>query len=427
MPGLRYLVVAFVLLAWTPALHADLFNQRNHLVGGRAAMMGGAYTALAEDLSAAFYNPAGLPFIDGLGLTFSISGYSYQRYVMTELLGVNQDVVYNVRMSRFNPLPSTLALSYAPFEGRWVISIGAFEVDRLRFAAINNYHTTQYDDLGNPVSMDETLKINMDTSSYLIGLATGVRITDWCSVGFSIFYHLYQGLLDMRYLTQAADGGRAVVESANDVLSGGLVFAAGLRFNLYRYLWLGLAYRSETLHLNGDNTYAQEIQSNIGIDAKESGTVKGDVRLPHQLTLGLAWAEPGSYTLSFDAIFYLPMDYLAPNEIWNPGDINNRHREAFHFDASIGAEIELAEKWAIRLGFYTNTSGATDFNAEDRIHLFGGTLGFAYGRRGKRFGVGINVMGGRSGTQTSPGGDVPTRWDRLQVQIQIGGTTELLK
>ena len=62
------------------SLYAELFNQRNYLVGERAAMMGGAYTALSEDLSGAFYNPAGIAFTEGALISLSANVYSYYIY-----------------------------------------------------------------------------------------------------------------------------------------------------------------------------------------------------------------------------------------------------------------------------------------------------------------------------------------------------------
>ena len=53
---MRIVIVSFVAallaIAARPAA-ADVFNQRNHLVGLRATLMGGAYTAIADDISAA--------------------------------------------------------------------------------------------------------------------------------------------------------------------------------------------------------------------------------------------------------------------------------------------------------------------------------------------------------------------------------------
>ena len=50
-------------------------NFRPYLVGGRAAGMGGAFTALADDGSGGYYNPGGLAFVPASSLSFSLNAY----------------------------------------------------------------------------------------------------------------------------------------------------------------------------------------------------------------------------------------------------------------------------------------------------------------------------------------------------------------
>ena len=51
---------ALVLAVLSPPARADDNHYQNFLVGERAASIGGAYTALSDDASGAYYNPAGL-------------------------------------------------------------------------------------------------------------------------------------------------------------------------------------------------------------------------------------------------------------------------------------------------------------------------------------------------------------------------------
>lgn len=56
--------IGYVLLAMGTALsvQADVFHYSNLLIGDRAIGFGGAYTAIADDASGVYYNPAGLGF-----------------------------------------------------------------------------------------------------------------------------------------------------------------------------------------------------------------------------------------------------------------------------------------------------------------------------------------------------------------------------
>jgi long-subunit fatty acid transport protein len=50
---------------------ADDFHYNNVLIGNRAAGLAGAYTAISDDATGLFYNPAGIVFSDTLQLSAS--------------------------------------------------------------------------------------------------------------------------------------------------------------------------------------------------------------------------------------------------------------------------------------------------------------------------------------------------------------------
>ena len=66
----KSLVLLFVTLLSDGILKADQFHYANFLIGERAMGLGGAFTAVADDASGIFYNPAGL----GFALNSDISG-----------------------------------------------------------------------------------------------------------------------------------------------------------------------------------------------------------------------------------------------------------------------------------------------------------------------------------------------------------------
>ncbi len=66
---------AWSLYAWGPSALAQDGNHNDLLIGGRAAAMGGAFTAVADDASAAIHNPAGLAQISRQSISASISAY----------------------------------------------------------------------------------------------------------------------------------------------------------------------------------------------------------------------------------------------------------------------------------------------------------------------------------------------------------------
>jgi uncharacterized protein UPF0164 len=73
----RRLAALCAVLAVAAALRAraDDSNFRPYVVGGRAAGMGGAFTALSDDGSGPYYNPGGLAFVRRSQLSLSGSVY----------------------------------------------------------------------------------------------------------------------------------------------------------------------------------------------------------------------------------------------------------------------------------------------------------------------------------------------------------------
>src|SRR5437899_9949578 len=77
-----------------PGSRADDSNFRPYVVGGRAAGMGGAFTALADDGSGPYYNPAGIAFARRSSLSLSASVYGLVSGTFTNALGDGHDFKY---------------------------------------------------------------------------------------------------------------------------------------------------------------------------------------------------------------------------------------------------------------------------------------------------------------------------------------------
>src|SRR5262245_19363099 len=105
---MREFIVTLALCS-AAAARADEYHYVGQPLGAAAAGMGGAFTGLATDTSAAYYNPAGLAFKSGLELSLSTSVY-----------GVSRDRILGSEAPQpptFIAFPSTFVLIKTPF---WV-------------------------------------------------------------------------------------------------------------------------------------------------------------------------------------------------------------------------------------------------------------------------------------------------------------------
>lgn len=67
---------------------ASWFNYNSFLIGERAAGMGGAYTAISNDPSGIYYNPAGVAFSKGGEMNLSTTGYYLEQMKIESIGGI---------------------------------------------------------------------------------------------------------------------------------------------------------------------------------------------------------------------------------------------------------------------------------------------------------------------------------------------------
>ncbi len=83
---LSTLIVCFV---GPGAALADEYHYNNILMGERALGLGGAYTAVADDPSGNYYNPAGIAYSNGRTLSGSVNTFYRANTVYEDALGTN--------------------------------------------------------------------------------------------------------------------------------------------------------------------------------------------------------------------------------------------------------------------------------------------------------------------------------------------------
>ncbi len=401
------------LLLFPAALHADFFNNRNVLLGERAALMGGAYTALSEDVSGAFYNPAGLAFMDSSALSLNASLYRYQDATLKIRQTTPPQFELNHRNKSLLFLPSSFGGALKLNNSTLAFTI--FQIDRFNVSSLGYVDYPPADRL--------TAKLELDSTSYLMGPSFNYRFSNSFSAGVSCFYHYSSAEYTFAQELPGNFASNALVVTKSNGITG--VFGARAAFS--PELKLGIMYGTETIHISGDNTFSY---TNTQFPAANIVTEKdGDVRLPHRTAFGIAFDRPKTFTVSLDVIYYFRMEYSAPYEIAATENFaNNKHKERSHFDFSLGSELYMTESFALRAGLYTNSSGATMQNGQSKVNHYGGTLGGAINTGEVTTSLGFNVMYGESGyTRNHPStlADPASSWKRLFISLVVGSTAKI--
>lgn len=381
--------------------YADLFNNRNLLMGNRAALMGGAYTALSEDLSGAYYNPAGLAFLNHDRINLNAAVYSL-------LTGSRTDPSSGVELSlkRFAAIPTSLGNSYKLTDDI-AFALSIFQIDNVSTNSVG-------------ISSNKYIKIEASGNSFMIGPSLAYKFSKKFSVGISIFLHYAERNLT---LSSNISGNQSSIGSSEDSL--GLAPLIGIKYHVTDKFKLGLTYSVETIPLTGNRTYYYD----TGTGVSDGATIKGDIRLPHRFALGLAFDKKNDYTIALDLLYSLPMSFYSPNELFRASDSSYYHKEKASFNFSLGGEMFFSDSYALDLGIFTNLSSATENDASNEVDMFGASIGLRFVGKKISAGLGAVFQYGESSTKYSSAipyfGSTGSSWKRFTVNFMLGASTKL--
>ncbi|MFC1669340.1 OmpP1/FadL family transporter [Spirochaetota bacterium] len=405
MKRLLQFLLFLVLIISSQIVYADVYNNRNQIIGERAAMMGGAYTALSEDSSGTFYNPAGTAFIDRTMISITANVYHYMNYKRK-----NEQAGYDFenKLDYFETIPTSFGVSYRLSE-KFVLSISIYQVDRFDFK------NTEFNS-----GKSQSLTIEVSASSWIFGPSVSYKILDNLSIGVNTFFHYSRGRF-MSYWESDFE----FETSANEYSSIGFIPEIGIKWNVIDNFKIGMKYGVETVNIDGKSK--SMIRTSYTPSYRE--VTDGDARLPHTLTMGIAYEKKGSYAVAFDFTYYFKMKYSNPYEMFRIDSIDNYHEERNHFNISLGGEYFVTKAISLRAGFFTNTSGATEKIASEKVDMYGGSLGFGYISDKISTSLGLIMQYGKSGAQSSDSQvlleTIEASWKRFSIGVIFGGTTKI--
>lgn len=209
-----------------------------HDVGARAASLGGAFAAQADDLTAIYYNPAGLAFLDGLRVKASLA------FSTRELTAVAPGGPRTYRTAP-HELLGNFFLSWRPVKG---IVLGAGFYTPYNFNSIWPEYWT-----GESVSMAAKLQTRTFRPVLAVEPVKGLALAaafDFVSTSAS---------WDVRLPFQLANyplPNEVMVLSRHEAKGHGTGFAAGALWKVFSGLQVGARYqKSATVSLEGRNTF----------------------------------------------------------------------------------------------------------------------------------------------------------------------------
>ncbi len=336
------------------------------LQGVRQAALGGTSATQTHDASVAFYNPAGLAFVESK-LSIAVGGFG----VKTDVRWQDATTLQKAKTDSKLGTPMYLAVSYKPADD---VAIG------LSVTTPFGSSVTWPEDWQNKSNIT-----HIDLKVFNIQPTIAYRFNDWFSIGAGFIYT--HGSAKLEKIQTVA--GNDIKLKLEDKDAHGLGFNIGAMFKPTDKFGLGLAYRSnvDVSANKGDVTWTNVptgIASNVPFNTDKWNTT---LPLPSEFTFGMSYKILPKLEIFGDIVWqnwtrYKSLDINLYNDAshtfyTSSSQKNWKDNTLFRF----GAEYAFTENIHGRVGYYHDKSPvpASYWSSEtpsSNLNSFSAGLGF---------------------------------------------------
>ena len=380
------IVIATLLVLQAPtALAESDSHYQDVVVGERAAGMGGAFTALANEATGAHYNPAGIIAASSAVIQLSMSAYKLRsrQVEVADLCGTK----LSEDEDSFFSFPASFGFVKQFHTGSVHHGLGLTLV--MPHTTKVGYSYLKRDGKCGPLGFDiGGSKLTVDRV-FFGGLSYAVQPWKFlqlgATVGFSVRSATHTGLSVQRWINPVASLRSYIGFFNADVSLWSIYFAAGVIVEPLQGLRFGLTLTSPHLRLAGTGRLDMLEAAAVPADWKESSVeVLDDAqfywKVPFRLALGVAYSGQ-RFTVAADVSLHgevRPYETYEHERIPANMEVNAR---ALTVNGNVGGEVKLPKGVVLRLGAFTNFSSVPEDEPlvdAERIHMFGFSLGGSY-------------------------------------------------
>jgi long-chain fatty acid transport protein len=382
-----FMVMSLFLVIVQGAAVADEFHYNNFLIGDRAAGMGGAYTAISDDPSGLYYNPAGIVYSTGRSLSASLNAYYTMTKKYDNVIGGN-----GWERNSTSLLPNFFGiiqpLGDFKFGFSYAVPDSAKEDQDQTFTG--SFPTT----LGSPAET-YTVNFNNEDNTYLFGPSIAKELANNLSAGITLYlYHRSsQSILNQHIVLE--DGRYEWSNQYIEQVERGFKPIVGLMFTPVEKLSLGLSVGRTFVYGYSMSSQvifkdANALTANDFTITDDSDTTKRDH--PWEVRVGAAYFPSDSLLLSFDTAYYTKVSDPVKGD------------RVSVVNAAVGAEYFWSKSWAVRGGLFTNIANTPELdpsrsNQEEKVDLYGMSLSVSNFTRNTSITFGGNLSTGSGDAQ----------------------------
>lgn len=391
---------------------ADDFHYTNLLVGDRASGMGGAYTAVSDDATGLYYNPAGIAYATGRNLSASVNAFYNNTKTYKDVISGNGSGY--VRKSSAL-LPNFFGVVQPV--GKFKIGLSYAVPDSITENQLQTYSNYPIDPLYQPlnpgVSVSSfTINYINEYNVYNFGPSIATELADNFSAGLTLYYYKKTDLFILNQVTNFSNGGVDVTSQYYNTDEWGVRPVLGFMWSPMNDLSVGLALSrvfiegSSTSFMNTLMIQNFTLPENPPVTSATiipNGASQTNVKreYPTQVSLGLAWFPTQSLLVSGDIKYFTKVNEQDVT-LGGQSYVLRQLAEPVT-NVALGTEYYLNKNWAVRAGFYTDKSNTANveaggINQPEHIDLYGGTMSISNFTRNTSvtFGGGITEGSGNA-------------------------------
>ncbi len=446
------------LLLAGPAWASDT-QYHDYPVGGRAVGLGGAFTAIANDVSGLYYNPAGL--VDGRHDSVQISTNFYGLEINGGLLSAFESITdLDTVFSQLNVIPSTAGFTKTFGKNAEGITTEAFGVG-VFVPSYRGLNLNQVADLSTTAGLRDcqqrTYQRNLLDRTFLAAAGFGHRLDDILRFGAALQLS-YRTLSDSEEVTcfglpQSGDASFWTTATDVELAVASLMLNFGVQVTLDNWRF-GASVTSpgirafDTAQIRVRRVLTDPATDTSQFLVREVGEVVANTKQATNLRLGAAYIWPRKATVSVDLVVHAGTRYqlfeLPPGEASIASAItqttNVTRRPVANL--AVGGEYLILNWLSVAAGLYTNFGSAPripgnngDFLEADqltRLDALGatGVLGFFSDYTLTRVGGSLSYGWGSDVVPTYAGFDAPgaatayqkTELQRILINVFVSST-----
>lgn len=395
------LIFLFIIYSF-PIAHADEYHYNNIIIGDRAAGMGGAYTAVSDDPSGLYYNPAGIAFAFGRSLSGGAHAYHVVQKEYKDVLGGN-----GWERSSSEVLPNYFGIIQPLGNGKIGFSFAVPDAI-LEDQAQTFSNIPGRDPSGTLINISRyVINLNDSDRTYDFGPTYGIKITERLSVGTTIYLHKRNRNLISNQLLNFEDGRYELSNVFLSLSEFGARPILGLMYTPVEKWSIGATLSTTYLFDSSRRVQTAFRGPDYSGTIPDYSVLKSEDKreFPYISTVGIAYFPSDRLLFSTDISYYSSAPYKLTfrDEITGSPDSVNISQESI-FNIAIGAEYYLYEDLALRGGIHTNFANTPKLISgntlqPEHIDMYGASLSISRFARSTSLTIGGSYDYGKGDAQ----------------------------